>query len=85
VDGQRKLAGRKRFWDKWAKEHRRLIKQVEEDVDELKSLAIVGRFKSLTVTLPDALLSRRLLKSNSVWQRDREAHPMNLRVHWLHT
>lgn len=42
VEGQRKLAGRKRFWDKWAKDHRKLIKVVERNVSELKSLAIVS-------------------------------------------
>ncbi|KIM78806.1 hypothetical protein PILCRDRAFT_575820, partial [Piloderma croceum F 1598] len=40
VEGQRALAGRKRFWDKWAKDHRKLIKRVELQVEELKSLAI---------------------------------------------
>jgi hypothetical protein len=42
VEGQRKLAGRKRFWDKWAKDHRKLIKHVEDNVSELKALAIVS-------------------------------------------
>jgi hypothetical protein len=42
VEGQQKLAGRKRFWEKWAKEHRKLIQRVEKDVDGLKRLAIVS-------------------------------------------
>jgi len=40
IRGQQTLAGRKRFWDKWAKEHRKLIQRVEKDVDGLKRLAI---------------------------------------------
>ncbi|KIM78811.1 hypothetical protein PILCRDRAFT_823925 [Piloderma croceum F 1598] len=42
VEGQRQLAGRKQFWEQWAKEHRNLIKEVENHVDLLKSLAIVS-------------------------------------------
>jgi hypothetical protein len=84
VAGQRKLAGRKRFWEKWAKEHRKIIKKVEEHVGVLKSLAIVSHSKSGRST-SDNLLSPLQLKSNCVCRRGKEAHLMIQHMHWLQT
>jgi len=39
IEGQRALAGRKRFWDKWAKEHRKLVSHVKRNAEDLKKLA----------------------------------------------
>jgi hypothetical protein len=83
VDGQRQLAARKRFWDKWAKEHRKLIKQVEETVD-LKALAIVSH-PILSKTHSDNLLSPLQLKSKCAGRGDREVHLTTQHMHWLQT
>jgi len=53
VDGQRKLARRKRFFEKWAKKHRDDIREVEQSTEELRLLAIVSQYLMLQEGPPE--------------------------------